>query len=169
MAPEMKIVKDNPNVSNWISETGYKSEWCGNDYPIRVFNARQDAALGIETRLSVKDLEYLCRGSIQGFKVFLSAPGESFKMSRDFYRVPLSENANIFIKPRLITTSKDLRSYKPKQRQCFYNSERQLRFYRHYSQRSCEMECLANFTMMECDCAKFSMPSKNRFSKKKKF
>lgn len=44
-------------------------------------------------------------------------------------------------------------------RQCFFDTERQLRFFKIYTQRNCELECLANFTVKTCGCAKFSMPS----------
>lgn len=43
-------------------------------------------------------------------------------------------------------------------RQCFFNSERYLRFFKHYTQHNCELECLANYTMKTCGCVKFSMP-----------
>lgn len=43
-------------------------------------------------------------------------------------------------------------------RQCFFNSERKLRYLRTYTQRNCELECLANFTLAVCGCVRFSMP-----------
>lgn len=86
-------------------------------------------------------------------------PGQSLKITRHFLRVPLFEEAEILIKPTLTYTSGDLRSYTPKQRQCFFNSDRRLRFYKIYSKNNCESECLANFTNQECGCVKFSQPS----------
>lgn len=160
MAPEMMIVKDNQNVSRWNPETGYDLKFSDNDYPIRVFNARQDAVLTVETRILKQDLEYLCRYPLQGFKVILSTPGDTFKLSQDFLHVPIGEQANILISPRYISTNKGLRGYEPNQRRCFFNDERKLRFFRSYSQNTCATECLANFTMIECGCVKFSMPSK---------
>lgn len=159
MAPEVMIVDNNPNVTNWSLENGYEGGINDIKYPIRMFNARQSGALVVYLRLYEQDLEYLCRGPIQGFKVILTTPGESLKMSRHSFRVHLSEQADILIRPKLITTADELRSYKPEQRQCFFGSERKLKFFRFYAQHNCELECLANFTHRECGCVKFFMPS----------
>lgn len=75
MAPEMMTVTNNPNVSRWTLENGYENGYNANDYPIRIFNAKQGAAIVILLRLFESDLEYLCKGPIQGFKVILHTPG----------------------------------------------------------------------------------------------
>lgn len=159
MAPEMMIVKSNPNVSHWSLDGGYAKGVIERGYPVRVFNARQDAALIIYLKLFQEDLEYICRGPIQGFKVILNTPGQTLKISRHAFRVPLSEQAEISIKPTLITTANALVKYSPDQRKCFFGAERQLRFFKYYAQHNCEAECLANFTLVECGCVKFHMPS----------
>lgn len=183
MAPKM-LVKDNPNISHWNLENGYENGWSEHDYPLRVFNARQGAALVLCLNIFEENLEYVCKGPIQGkffcvswnvianwyqliatkkgFKIILSAPGEIIKMSRHSFRVPLLEQADISIIPKLTYTSEELRSYKPSQRQCFFNSERQLQFFKFYAQHNCEAECLSNYTKIKCGCVKFSLPSKIR-------
>lgn len=161
MAPEIMIIKDNPNVKHWSLENGYDDKADENTYPIRVFNAKDSAALTVTLRLFNRDLEYMCRGSHQGFKVILHMPGQVLKTSRHTFRVPLSEEAQIWMTPKLYITSDELRGYKPNQRKFFFGSERQLKFFRIYTQYNCEAECLANFTRINCDCVKFAMPSKN--------
>lgn len=160
MAPEIMIINNNPNMTNWTFENGYDDKANENTYPIRVFNARNSAGLIITLRLWERDLEYLCGDTVQGFKLILSTPGQIPKISRHVFRVPLSEQGQILITPKLITTSDDLLHYKPSQRKCFFSYERHLRFFRIYTQNNCEAECLANFTKIECDCVKFSMTSK---------
>lgn len=160
MAHGMMIVNNNPNVNAWTLQNGYEDGVRDCDYPLRVFNARQSAVLIIQTKLFQRDLEYLCRGTVQGFKVILTAPGESIEMSHDQLRVPPSEQADILIRPKMITTAQELRKYKATQRQCFFTSERQLCFFKMYTQRTCETECLANYTKIQCNCVKFSMPRK---------
>lgn len=89
----------------------------------------------------------------------LSGPGETPTASARYFQAAPSEKVDILIRAKMIKTSKKLRSFSPNQRQCFFQSERQLRFYKLYTQNNCEVECLANFTKIECDCVKFSMPS----------
>lgn len=67
MAPEMMIVKYNPNASNWSLENGYKSP-CERGYPIRVFNVKHSVTLTIFLQLFANDIEYHCRGLIPGFE-----------------------------------------------------------------------------------------------------
>lgn len=160
MAPEMMIVKNNPNISGWSLEDGYEGETNERGYPIRVFNVKHSAALTVFLQLFGNDIEYRCRGLVAGFRIFLHVPGEVQPSSRHSFRVPLSEEVQISIRPKLVTTSETLRSYNPKQRQCFFTNERRLRFFRIYTQNNCESECLASFTQKECGCVKFSMPSK---------
>lgn len=164
MAPGMMIIKNNPPISKWTLENGYEDnddEDFQNSYPIRVFNAKQTASLILYLSIDEKDFEHHCRGRIQGFKVYLSTPSQSGQLMTRTYRISLLEQADLLIRPKMITTSEGLRSYKPNKRQCFFNSERKLYFFKTYSLYSCETECLANFTRIECGCVKFHLPSRN--------
>lgn len=185
MAPGMMIVNKNPIVSNWSLERGYKNnfeyelhkhdydlqkdsdtkEYVKNkiqynltEYPARIGHSGQRGKLEVELVAFPIDYKYKCNRFGQGFKVALTQPGEAVKMSKNFFRLSFSEETRIKITPKLITTSEGLRSYTPQQRQCFYQSERKLRFYKLYTQINCEAECLANFTKLQCGCVKFSMP-----------
>ena len=161
MAPEMMTVTNNPDVTKWNLQDGYDdSEINGAEtYPYRVFGAGARAGLFALLRLSEQDLEYLCRGPVQGFKILLHTPGEVPQVSKHYFRVPLLQEVLVSVKPQMITTSEGLRHYEPNRRQCYFNSERQLKFFKVYTQRNCELECLSNFTRSQCGCVKFSMPS----------
>lgn len=178
MAPGMMIVTGDSYISkNWSLENGYTNQFeyklrqlqgvydyyhesiYDKEYPIRIGHPGQGAALIVELRTNTDNFEYNCNGFDQSFKIALTSPGEAIKMTNNFFRVSSAEYSLIAIKSKLIKTSEGLRSYKPYQRQCYYNSERRLRFYRMYAQSNCEIECLANFTNMACGCVKLSMPS----------
>lgn len=51
-----------------------------------------------------------------------------------------------------------LRTYKPHQRDCYFEGERELKFFKSYTKSNCDWECLTNYTLAFCDCVKFSMP-----------
>lgn len=63
MAPELMIVKANPNQTHWSMEDGYKSD-CERGYPIRVFNVKHSVALTIFLQVISGDVEYRCKGLI---------------------------------------------------------------------------------------------------------
>lgn len=161
MSPDMITDHYHRNVSNWDIENGYIDGIKNSHYPDRVHNAKKHQALYIYIRLFKEDLEYLCTGAIQGFKITLAVPGEMIHTSGHFYEALLNERTEILIKPKMITTSRKLRNYESSQRLCFFDSERQLRFFKMYTKNNCEAECVANFTKIQCECVKFSMPSKN--------
>lgn len=151
------FIKNNPNVSNWNLESGYQSESNEIEYPIRLFDSYD--SLVIFLSLLEDDIDYVCSGLDQGFRVFLTMPGDAPRNSRYYLSVSLSETTRIRIKSKLITTSDGLRQYRPNERQCFFSSERRLRFFNIYTQYNCKTECLANFTKIKCGCVHFSMPS----------
>lgn len=160
MAPEIMTVNNNPNISHWSLEGGYSNEMNEHSYPARVFNSRPKSSLVVSLLVSKEDLDNNCNGWVQGFRIYLHLPGETFGVSRKYFQISLLESAKLSVKPTLIRTIESLRSYRPSQRQCFFGSERQLRFFKIYTSQNCETECLANFTKQECGCVKFSQPSK---------
>ncbi|XP_031632054.1 pickpocket protein 28-like [Contarinia nasturtii] len=140
MAPEMMTITNNENVTRWSLDSGYKKGLRKKQYPRRMFNAKQGAALMVGLRLSTDDISYFCSGLIQGFKVTLTMPGDTRKSSSRYFQVLTSEQSEILIKPKMIRTSNKLHRYYPSQRQCFFNSERQLHFFKMYTQNNCEAE-----------------------------
>lgn len=155
MATGMMIVRNNPNGSTWSPENGYANPFAEDNYPFQAIDAKS----GFLSSVYRRDIEYRCTGFDEGFKMVFTMPGETIKMSQNYLRLPLSEYSMIYVTFELTKTSDRLRQYKLSQRQCFFQSERQLRFFKIYTQTNCEEECLANFTKNECGCVKFSMPS----------
>lgn len=152
-------------------ENGYTKDAPIDPFPVRVLGAGARAGLFVLMTLNKTDLDYICRGPVQGFKILLHTPGEIPQVSKQYFRVPLNQEVVVSVKPNMITTSEGLRHYAPSRRQCFFNEERNLRYFEVYTQPNCELECLSNYTVQTCGCAKFSMPSKilalKRYIKKK--
>ena len=160
MSPDLMTNKFYRNVSNWNLETGYINDVDKWHYPYRVYNAKKNEALYIVLNLSKDDIEFMCSGIIQGFRVTLTTPGEVSHATGRFYEALPSERTEIALIPKLIIADMDVLRYAPQQRQCFFSSERRLRFFKQYTKSNCETECLSNFTRKECGCVKFSMPRK---------
>lgn len=170
------FISERNQSSNWNLESGYEvGDIEPHIYPYRVFGAGTRAGLFVLLRLYENNLEYICRGPVQGFKILLHQPGEMPQVSKQYFRVPLLQEVLVSVNPNMMTTSEGLLDYHPNRfdlfcmselaikfcnsrRQCFFSSERYLRFFKMYTQRNCQLECLANFTMKICGCVKFSMP-----------
>ena len=157
LAPDLFYQNHNLSSDFWTLEKGYTTT-DPDVYPRRVLGPGARAGMNIVLKLNELDLDYICRGPVQGFKILLHTPGEIPRVSKQYFRVPLKQEVVVSVKPNMITTSEGLADYAPDRRQCYFNDERQLKFFKVYTQSNCELECLANYTINECGCVKFSTP-----------
>lgn len=146
--------------SNWIPEQGYVDFKNGEPYPYRTFGTGKRDSLLVLLRTLDKEIDYLCGGATEGYKVTFHLPNEWPQMWKKQFQVSRGNAASFMITPNLIVTSPNIRDYDPNVRQCYFTAERSLRFFRFYTQHNCELECLSNYTLSECGCVQFAMPSK---------
>jgi acid-sensing ion channel, other len=78
----------------------------------------------------------------------------------DFEDIELCEikhgmTLDVLISPEVMETEDNLRSFPVNVRQCYMNGERKLTFFKKYSIRNCEMECLSMITFKNCGCVPF--------------
>lgn len=126
-------------------------------YPRRVLSASEGLTLNLG--LYTNDTDFLCGGPVQSFKILLHTAGEVPQLSKYYYRVPLDHDIVMSVRPNIMQTSETLLTdYNYMRRKCFYDGERQLEFFRKYTQRNCQLDCVARQTVEICKCAKFTMP-----------
>lgn len=159
---DLLSVTGNPNATYWNMEAGYTDSQAGesalNSYPNRVLGTGPDNGLNVQLRLNPMELDYLCQGAVQGFKVVLHAPTEIPQPSKNFLRLPLEQEILVSVKPNMVVTTKELRHYPPNRKLCYLNSERSLKFYKVYTQQHCELECVSNYTLKQCGCVFLTHP-----------
>ncbi|XP_055527902.1 pickpocket protein 28-like [Wyeomyia smithii] len=145
----------------WTLEQGYSPKANLDSYPHRSVGAGYAAGISLILQIEDENLEYICSGPVQGFKILLHSPADYPQISKKFVHVPMNQDVTIAVKPQMTTTTRSLESYTPERRQCFFNHERYLQFFRVYTQDNCELECLTNYTLQYCGCVRFSMPRTN--------
>ena len=64
------------------------------------------------------------------------------------------------LRPKITTTDESLRSYRPEDRNCFFENEKELKYFTTYTQGNCMHECYSNFTFKICQCVDFNHASK---------
>lgn len=110
------FLQRNRNVtSKWNLESGYEKTIDSEPqiYPYRVFGAGARAGLFALLRLYEHNLDYICKGPVQGFKILLHQPGEFPQVSKQYFRVPLLQEVLVSVKPNMMTTSAGLLNYNP--------------------------------------------------------
>ncbi|KAI8046473.1 pickpocket protein 28 [Drosophila gunungcola] len=142
----------------WTLESGYAHGSEVETFPARVLSAGARSGIFLALQSFKQEVDYACRGPVQGFKVLLHAPDDVPQVSKQFVRIPMGKEVLIAVKPSMITMSSGIAEYHPIRRQCFLSHERSLRFFKVYTESNCQLECLANFTLTKCGCVKFSMP-----------
>jgi acid-sensing ion channel, other len=148
--------KNRNSTEEWTLEEGYRSSIGHAEvYPRTGSKFSLNLDLKVDNRLN----DGLCKGPIQGFKVFLHLPNEAPQISKHYYLVPYKHTVEISLIPKMIITAPELRDFSVHKRRCYFNDERYLRFFKYYTQNNCELECLANLTVSKCGCQRFYMPS----------
>ncbi|VVC92109.1 pickpocket protein 28 isoform X2 [Leptidea sinapis] len=143
---------------SWTLEEGYPPDTPLETYPHRGSGYGAKSGLTFLLKARQIDLDYLCKGPVQGFKILLHNPAELPRLSQQYFRSPLSQEVVVAVKPKMMTTSEGLKPYDATRRQCYFPSERYLQYFKVYTQANCEMECLTNFTDARCGCVHFGMP-----------
>ncbi|KAM3965775.1 pickpocket protein 28 [Aphomia sociella] len=155
---DYQYLEHNNSAESWSLEDGYSPMTPIETYPHRGSGYGAKAGLTFLMKSKQIDLDFLCRGPVQGFKILLHNPAELPRLSQQYFRSPLSQEVVVAVKPKMMTTSEGLRAYDPTRRQCYFPSERYLNYFKIYTQSNCEMECLTNFTYARCGCVHFGMP-----------
>lgn len=147
--------------AEWSLDKGYNKDTNMFAYPRRALGAGLKTGLTVLLRANQSDLDYICRGPVQGFKILLHNPEETPRVSQQYFRAPLNQEVIVAVQPDMMTTSEGLKEYNPARRHCYFPGEKLLRFYKVYTQQNCEIECLTNNTLNTCGCVSYHMPKTN--------
>ena len=148
---------NNFSALHWTLEQGYLNDEF-DVYPKRAIGTGLRSGLIAFLGVARQNIEYICAAPFQGFKISVHNPGEVPRTSDQYFIIPFNQAVKVKIKPNVITTSEGLMNYAPYKRQCFFDRERDLKYFKVYTQKNCELECLVDFTFDRCNCVKFSMP-----------
>ncbi|CAO1310179.1 unnamed protein product [Diamesa serratosioi] len=152
-----KYPKHDKNSTDWDFQMGYENKNV-DSFPFRVIDSGFRAGLNIKLSVKRSDLDFNCKGLVQGFKIALHSPGELPRLWDQFFQIPLEQQVLVAVRPQVLTTADGLKSYRPTARQCYFNNEKRLKYFKTYTQWNCELECLTEYTFKRCGCVKFSQP-----------
>lgn len=77
--------------------------------------------------------------------------------NRDYVLFDYGQSLEVIITPEVVFSDEKLRHIPPSVRKCYFDGERTLKFYRKYTLRNCEHECLADHVMSNLNCTPFYM------------
>lgn len=141
--------------TNWELENGYASN-APNTYPYRISGSGENGGIKFEIWRNISEVK-VSQSYNKGFKLVVHLPCEIPQFDKQYFRFPLEKSATLVVRPSLIDTD-DLKSYDENTRQCVYEGERKLQFFKKYTRSNCQLECLALYTLKKCGCIHYSMP-----------
>ncbi|XP_018572878.2 pickpocket protein 28-like [Anoplophora glabripennis] len=150
-----------PRLSNWTIQYGYGENDSLITYPRRALFSGAIFALEAKLKIYEQDLDFACGSSVQGYKVQLSHPARMPRPKQQHFRIPLNHVFLSAVTPDMTTTADAIKSYSPLKRNCYFPNEKSLKYFKVYSQQSCQIECKTNYTLNECGCVNFYMPRNN--------
>lgn len=71
--------------------------------------------------------------------------------------ISLGYQSRVRINAKRMESSPSLRSVSPLDRQCYFSDERELKYYKYYTRRNCEMECDSQLLFRLCHCIPYYM------------
>uniref|UniRef100_A0A336M656 CSON011555 protein n=1 Tax=Culicoides sonorensis TaxID=179676 RepID=A0A336M656_CULSO len=143
-------------TSNWTKTSGYTKNITVNTYPKRVYSTREKLKLTL--KLNTFNFDNLFPQQGRGFKIYVHAPTEFPWSTKQYFKLAAGQSITLTVTPQLIRTSSQLRNYTPTKRECYFNHENPLKYFQVYTKENCELECLADYSMLLCDCVPFWMP-----------
>ncbi|XP_057659149.1 pickpocket protein 28-like [Diorhabda carinulata] len=146
---------------NWSISGGYNESASLYPYPRRALLAGAQNSLTVLLKTNKKNLDYSCKTSVQGYRVSLHIPSRVPRPSQEYFRVPLDEVVLAAIQPDMINTDESVKLYNANRRECFFEYEKQLKYFKLYTNLNCHLECLTNYTLHYCGCVDFFMPREN--------
>ncbi|VEN48136.1 unnamed protein product, partial [Callosobruchus maculatus] len=142
-------------VKHWDVEKGYTAFEI-DAYPRRALRVGQKHALSVMLKTKKEDAEYdRCANYESGYRINVHFPSVYPDVTQNYFAVPLGQLVSGLIIPEMIRTSEGVKRFHPKTRDCYFQSERPLQFFKVYSQTNCLMECKANYTLKICGCVGF--------------
>ncbi|XP_055844441.1 pickpocket protein 28-like [Episyrphus balteatus] len=142
---------------DWDPEKGYPKLMPRKFFP-RVATGTGES-LGLTIILNADLEEYYCSSaSGPGFKISLHSPTETPQLRETGLLLQAGFETKMRIMPVKSEAGTELRSIRKEYRQCIFNDESKLIYYRFYTKRNCEMECDAKLLVKSCNCVTFYMP-----------
>ncbi|KAK9883354.1 hypothetical protein WA026_001529 [Henosepilachna vigintioctopunctata] len=156
---QMKYYKESHRKPDYDIDDGYPDDTTRNFYPRRVLSSGAGSALVVVLLTKKSDVYYSCRDfTLQGMRVALHMPARIPRPNQVFFPVGLNELVVAPVTPSYMGTTKKIKEYEANKRNCYFGTERKLKYFRVYTQSNCNLECWTNYTIQECGCTHFYMP-----------
>lgn len=138
----------------WSLDKGYNND----KSDVRPFRSLLGVNFGFYMAINDTDMHDLCDSLKRNFRLVYHMPNEMGTFWHENYYFRINSEHSVLMTAKKYTSDSRLRKYSVQKRQCYYEGERKLQFFKAYTKAHCNFECMTNFTLRQCGCMKFSFP-----------
>ncbi|CAG9812250.1 unnamed protein product [Chironomus riparius] len=129
-------------------------------YPL-TFNRQDKVIFKAKIKMPFNDMYETMICIKQSFMIHHSDDLPTFSQRKEFLNFDYGTTVDVTVTPEIIRTDHDLKFLKPEIRGCYFEGEKSLKYFKTYSQKNCDIECLTNVTEKSCGCVDINQPFKN--------
>jgi len=154
-----KLVNERIDSKNetfrWSLDKGYNKNHEADSVPVKAENGK---IFYFAPVLREADVTNVCMTIGNVFSFYIHLPIEIMLPTHQEYYVEFRKKLDVLLTATSYRADEGLRNFDPKSRGCYFEDEKQLKFFKTYTKSLCEHECMTNYTLKVCGCVKFSMP-----------
>lgn len=139
----------------WTLEDGYLTTF--REFPYRIKKGINDK-MKLNMNFDMSQIFNLCENLRHSYMMILHMPNEMPTKYHEYTYLGLHSNHIISLTASSIAYDQAFHGYSSSNRDCYFQNEKELKFFKTYTKPHCIIECMANYTLKSCGCVKFSMP-----------
>jgi amiloride-sensitive sodium channel len=154
--PKDLLINDDNETIEWTLDDGYNVK--GDDSFIIPKRASKQNFLLFASFVDNLDMKNVCPEFGQTFRILFHLPNEIPTIFHIDQSVAFNQRKTMYLTAKSYRGDESLKRFAPDKRRCYFQGERQLKFFKSYTKQHCDLECITNYTLDICGCVKFSMP-----------
>ncbi|XP_070498133.1 pickpocket protein 28-like [Chironomus tepperi] len=148
-------VDDKADFHKWSLDKGYDKYHDADSVPVK---AEKLKSFSVNLVMRESDIPNICMATGRVFSFYIHLPNEMMLPTHQEYFVEFRKKADVLLTAKSYTANEGIRKFEPRYRGCYFEGEKQLKFFKTYTKSHCEFECMTNYTLNVCGCVRFSMP-----------
>jgi len=152
-------VDDKLESFQWSLDKGYDKHHEADSVPVK---AEKGKTFSLNLVMREPDIPNTCMVTGRVFSFYIHLPNEIMLPSHQEYFFEFKKKADVLLTAKSFTANEGMRKFSPESRRCYFEGEKQLKYFKTYTKALCEFECMTNYTLKECGCVRFSMPRSSK-------
>lgn len=149
------IVEYENDTTQWTLDKGYIGNPKTELIPMKIIKG---SSFGFNAFMNDSDPSNICTSLGNSFSYYIHLPNEIMLPFHQEHGLEFRKRKDVYLTAISYTADDGMRKFSPRSRGCYFEGEKQLKFFKTYTKALCEFECMTNYTLKKCGCVKFSMP-----------